>query len=108
MIFMTLIPTHRNDGAPVLAEEQDEFMRMFRQRFGGATIDGQVEGYWLDTAAGRHYFDKSVRVTVSCAPERLAEAEALVIDIGRRLGQNAMYFEVRYFDGVRLLPVPPV
>lgn len=105
MIFVTLIPTHRNDGSPVEQAELDEIVQTFRQRFGGATIDGHVEGYWLDTANGRHYFDKSLRLTVACQPERLHEAEALVTDVGRRLGQQGMYFEVRYYDGVRLLTV---
>lgn len=106
MIFVTLIPTCRNDGTPVSQAELDEIVKGFRERFGGATIDGQVEGYWLDTANGRHYFDKSLRLTVICEPERLHEAEEMVTDVGRKLDQRGMYFEVRYYDGVRLLRVP--
>jgi hypothetical protein len=34
------------------------------------------------------------------------EARELVLRIGQKLGQKAMYFEVRYFDGVEILEVP--
>jgi hypothetical protein len=35
----------------------------------------------------------------------LAEAEEAVRRIGRQLGQKAMYFEVRYYDGIRFLRI---
>jgi hypothetical protein len=44
-----------------------------------------------------------VKVTVACDRARLHEAEEAVCEIGRRLGQKAMYFEVRYADGVTFL-----
>ena len=35
----------------------------------------------------------------------LSQARELVIQIGRQLGQRAMYFEVRYFDGVEIIDI---
>jgi hypothetical protein len=106
VIFITLVPTRRNDGSAVRKRELDAVLDLFWQRFGGATIERGIEGHWVDMANGRHYHEQSVRVTVNCPAERLAEAEALVLEIGRQLGQKAMYFDVRYYDGVRILRVP--
>jgi hypothetical protein len=36
----------------------------------------------------------------------LWEAQQAVTKIGRELGQRAMYFEVRDYDGVQILEVP--
>jgi hypothetical protein len=103
MIFTTLIPTRFNDGSSVPPATLEDVKRGLWVKFGGVTIEGLVQGHWIDTADGRHYQDESIKVTVACDAERLAEAEAEVRDIGRRLKQIAMYFEVRYFDGVRFL-----
>jgi hypothetical protein len=103
MKWTTLIPLKRNDGRRVSRRELREIQTSIWSRFGGASFEGPVDGHWIDHADGRHYQDDSLRVCVVCENERLAEAEALVRDIGRRLGQEAMYFEVQYFDGVRFL-----
>ncbi len=83
--------------------ERNEIQSQIWSLFGGASFDGRVDGHWIDSSDGRHYQDESLRVMVVCENEQLAEAEQLVREIGRRLGQKAMYFEVQYFDGVRLL-----
>ncbi len=103
MMFVTLIPVRRNDGSPVSAAEQDEILQGLWQLFGGITIEGQVTGHWIDDADGRHYQDDSLKVSVLCDTSRLADAENAVREIGRRLGQKAMWFEVRYADGVRII-----
>jgi hypothetical protein len=43
---------------------------------------------------------------VSRANRLLFEAQPAVVKIGRELGQRAMYFEVRDYDGVQILEVP--
>jgi len=105
VIFSTLIPTHRNDGSKVAESETQEILAGLWTRFGGLTIDGIVTGHWIDPADGRHYRDESLKVTIACEPEQIGEAEKAVIEIGRRLGQLEMYFEVRDTD-VRFLKVP--
>jgi hypothetical protein len=36
---------------------------------------------------------------------RPPEVEQLISEVGRNLGQKAMYVEVQYFDGVRILRI---
>lgn len=92
MKFVTLIPLRLNDGTPVDQGELDAIQRDLWQRFGGLTIEGVVEGHWID--GGRHYQDENLKVSVVCESERIVEAIEAVRAIGRRLGQVAMYFEV--------------
>lgn len=103
MKFTTLIPVRRNDGTAVSRAEQRQIIADLFTTFGGVTIDGPIAGHWIDDRDGRHYQDDSLRVTVVCDNDRLREAEDAVLAIGRQLGQEAMYFEVQYFDGVRIL-----
>jgi hypothetical protein len=105
MVFVTLIPVRRNDGSAVSGAEQQDIIRGLWRQFGGVTIEGQVTGHWIDDADGRHYQDDSLKVSVLCDTGRLPEAESVVREIGRRLGQRAMWFEVRYADGVRIIDV---
>lgn len=103
MLCVTLIPTHRNDGSPVSSEEMTELETLFWTRFGGCTIRENVRGVWMDPEDSQTYHDSTTEVAVTCEPERLPEVESLVREIGRRLGQKAMYLEVRYADGIRIL-----
>jgi hypothetical protein len=105
MTFTTIIPRQRNDGSAVSRKELNAILRQLRERFGGVTIDGEVEGHWVDPSDGKHYRERSLKITVACDRERLHEAEDVVREIGRQLGQKAMYFEVRYYDGVRILRI---
>lgn len=105
MLFTTILPKQRNDGSRVSRREMNAILRGLRERFGGVTVEGEVEGQWVDSADGKSYGERSLKVTVACDRERLHEAEDAVRDIGRQLGQKAMYFEVRYFDGVGILRI---
>src|SRR5205085_10911597 len=90
MTFSTIIPKRRNDGSPVSRKEMNAILVTLRVQFGGVTVEGEVEGQWVDEADGRVYHDRSVKVTVACDRSRLHEAEEAVREIGRRLGQKAM------------------
>jgi hypothetical protein len=103
MKFITLIPTRRNDGTEVSDSELAKIKARFWVAFGGCSIEGTVEGHWLED--GKHYIDDSIRISVACDNDRLTEAEELVREIDAQLGQLAMYFEVQYFDGVRILKI---
>ncbi len=63
-----------------------------------------MDGHWVDEE-GKHYHDRGIKVTVACPRERLEEAKEVVRAIGKQLGQKAMYFEVRYYDGVQILKI---
>jgi hypothetical protein len=99
--FTTFVPTHLNDGTPV--EDLRSITQRFAIVFGGCTIEGPAEGHWIDAADGEHFVDEVLKVTVVCDDARLDEAREFVIDLGRRLGQRAMYFEVGPSDGVEFL-----
>jgi thiamine biosynthesis lipoprotein ApbE len=101
--FTTIIPIYRNDGSPVAETDLDEILLTLATQFGGATNEGRTLGHWIDPADGQHYRDEGLMISVVCDNAMLAEAEAAVRHIGVKLGQKAMYFEVRDFDGVRFL-----
>lgn len=105
MKFTTLIPTYRNNGEHVEKAELETIFKSFQAAFGGCSIDGPVRGHWVDETNGTQYADECFRVEVVCDNSRLSEAEAAVVNIGRQLDQETIYFEVRDFDGVRFLRV---
>lgn len=105
MKFTTLVPIRLNDGSATPAELLNEIEIGLAVQFGGCTNEGLVRGYWHDEQ-GQRFHDESYKISVVCENERYQEAVEAVISIGKRLGQLAMYFEVRDFDGVRFLKMP--
>lgn len=106
MKFTTLIPIRFNDGRRVPKRQQRAMIDRLVRRFGGCTNEGLAKGQWIDRAAGILYRDEHERVSVVCDRVQLDEARAAVIEIGVELGQRAMYFEVRDYDGVQILEIP--
>lgn len=49
--------------------------------------------------------DTCWRVCVVCDNELYNDAKQAIVELGKELGQRSMYFEVRDFDGVRMLRV---
>jgi hypothetical protein len=101
----TLIPTRRNDGSRVSGRERAEIVAKFWQRFGGSTIEGKTQGDWVDPVDGTHYRDECWKLVVVTSPEQWPEVEQLIAEVGHDLGQKAMFVEVQYFDGVRILRI---
>lgn len=106
MKFTTLIPTRFNDGQEVPEERLQRIIDELAVRFGGCSVEGITKGQWIDPADRIHYRDESMRVSVVCDRTQLDEARDAVIRIGQELGQRAMYFEVRDYDGVQILETP--
>ncbi|MEX1027653.1 MAG: hypothetical protein WD049_06560 [Candidatus Paceibacterota bacterium] len=103
MKLITRIPTHLNDGSPVSAESMQTIWMMIAERFGGVSVDPPGSGAWLDEQ-GKVYDEPSYLVTFATANRSdYVDARQLVIEIGKLLGQKAMYFEVQYFDGVEII-----
>lgn len=102
MKFITRIPTHLNDGSPVVREVVEAIEAKLVARFGGFTTEAPSHGAWAD-ASGRVYAETAYTVSVACSRDDYADAKALVIEIGRMLEQEAMYFEVQYFDGIEII-----
>ena len=103
MKFTTLIPIRYNDGTPIDPGDLQDIQSEFWHKYGGATFENTVQGYWLDD--GTLYQDECLKIVVSCDNDRLHEVEQHIIQIGKRLRQEAMYLEVQYYDGVRILKI---
>lgn len=96
------LPLADNHGKPFAETYWQEALTALVVQFGGATLGEAREGYWLD--AQQRVRREQVRpVIVSFAPERLEEFRLLVRDLGKRLGQEAMYIR---FDEPRVDVVP--
>lgn len=104
MKFTTLIPTTRNDGTPFDAAFLERVIDQIWEPFQAMTDEGLVRGRW--TAPNGIFFrDTCVKISIACDPGRLNEAIRAVKRAGRRLGQQAMYFEISGYDGVHILVV---
>jgi hypothetical protein len=104
MKFMTYLVAHRNDGMPVTQAELDAILQTAWQRFGGYTLGGIQHGAWVDDA-GALYAEESRPLEIVCDRTMLFEAIKWVKEVGGKLDQKAMYFEVRDYDGVQILEV---
>jgi hypothetical protein len=107
MKFTTLIPLRFNDGRPVPPEQIVRIIDELAVQFKGCSDEGITKGQWLDPKDSQLYRDESRRVAVVCDNLLLGDAQQAVIRIGKELAQRVMYFEVRDYDGVQLLEVPP-
>jgi len=103
MQFRTLIPTTLNDGTPVSTEYVKNLATKLALQFGGCTTEGTMQGVWIDN--GQIYHDEVVCLSVVCEKDQLEEAHQAVMQVGRELRQLAMFFEVRYYDGVQILKI---
>lgn len=75
------------------------------QEFGGTTLGASVEGCWRDQQ-GRMRREPVRPLVLSFAAQRLPDFRQALHEVGRRLGQEAMY--VRYEEPrVELLVVEP-
>jgi hypothetical protein len=97
------LPLTDNAGRPFSDGDWDAAVAVLVDRFGGATLGDPQEGYWV--GAGNRVHRERVRpVTVGFPPGRADEFRAALRDVGRRLGQEALY--VRFSDpAVELIPV---
>jgi hypothetical protein len=84
------LPAAANDGRPFSEEVWQGAVAVLVDRFGGATLAGEQEGWWLDR--DRRLRREPVRpLVVSFERDRLAEFRDLVREVGRRLGQEEVY-----------------
>lgn len=82
-----LLPVNYNDGSPVEPEIFIEIKMALDRQFGGFRIVAPSEGSWHGQVEATH------EIEVSVEPEEVPALRRLVIEIGRRLGQKAMYFD---------------
>ncbi len=82
-----LVPTHYNDGRPVEPEKILLIKKVLDRKFGGCRFILPSEGYWKGQVENTH------EIEVAVLQKRIPELRAVVIEIGRDLGQQAMYFD---------------
>jgi hypothetical protein len=101
-IFLPLIG---HADRPFTEAEWHQAVNLLVAEFGGATLGAPQEGCWRD-AEGRLQREPVRPVIVSFAPERLADFRRTIDEMGRRLGQEAIY--ARFEEPrIELRPVPP-
>jgi hypothetical protein len=100
-----ILPLTGHVDRPFTEAEWQGAVDLLVAEFGGATLGAPQEGCWRD-AQGRLQREPVRPVIVSFGPERLADFRRTIDEVGRRLGQEAIY--ARFEEPrVELRPVPP-
>jgi len=94
----TLLPLRFNDGTEVSSEIFQRILERFWILFGGVTIEGEVDGHWIDSQDQQHYEDRSKKVVVIVSDDQVGAARELIREVRQELGQIVMYFEVADVD----------
>jgi hypothetical protein len=81
------IPLNYPDGREVEPEVVIDIFRWFNRQFGGYTPLGVSEGAWFGLV------ERSMRVEVAVCEDRVQELRQVAYAIGKRLGQQEMYFD---------------
>jgi hypothetical protein len=102
MKFVTRIPTHDNQGRKFGRALLRRIYSRIRDTFGGYSLDGPGLGAWTDSD-GTVYQEQSYVLTIVADRSRRDEVRQMIRDIGRELGQLAMYYEEA--DGAEILDV---
>jgi hypothetical protein len=87
------LPTVDNTGRHFTEEEWRTALMLLTREFGGLTHGPEYEGWWQDAQGALHR--EPVRVLlVTFDRDRLPAFRRTVREVGRRLGQEAMYFRL--------------
>lgn len=91
--FTFLLPLLDNEGQPIPASDWDWMCNELVARYGGWTLDGKVEGAWLDKASGRVYRDSSARYVVVVEESEVQGFLGFLAEVKTRFRQEALYVE---------------
>jgi hypothetical protein len=97
------LPLADNQGRPFGEAEWHDALGGLVTPFGGATLGQELEGCWRN-GRGRLHREWVRPVVISFLPERLPEFRAAVHDVGKRLGQEAIYVR---FEQPRVVLIHP-
>ena len=92
-----LVPVCYNDGRPVEPEKFITIKKTLDRQFGGYRILAPQEGSWQGQIENTH------EIEVAVNPRRIPELRKLVLQIGRELEQQAMYFDAPPVPSVEIL-----
>src|SRR5262245_5356331 len=87
------VPLTDNEGQPINPQVIVDLHRELLAQFGGFTIHPTSQGRW-QSRAGRVYQEEVVVYEVAVPEDKVPLLRDVVIRLGRRLGQLAMYFDV--------------
>lgn len=105
MKITTLVPLQFNDRRPVPEEQLRQIIDGLVKQFGACTEEGKVVGHRPEPDRPGIAHENFLKLSIEMDRERLDEARAAVLQIGRILAQREMYFEVREYDGVQIINV---
>ncbi|MBI3463475.1 MAG: hypothetical protein HY000_10520 [Planctomycetes bacterium] len=86
------LPLTDNNGEPIAAEVILDLQRELLTQFGGYTIHPTSKGRW-QSRGGRVYQEEVVVYEVAVPEEKVPLLREIVVRIGWRLGQLAVYFD---------------
>jgi hypothetical protein len=87
------LPLTDNQGKRFPEGDLQAALTLVVRRFGGATFAEEWEGYWLNDQQ-RLQREPVRRLIVSFDRNRLGEFRQVMREVGRRLGQQAVYFRL--------------
>ena len=92
-----LIPTAFNDGTEVPSALMRQILRDIDEAFDGHTVAGTVSGTYRMRSGG-FAEDDSLEVWVAVEEAAIPALEKMVQSVAKRLGQEAVYFEILNSD----------
>ena len=105
--YLVLVPLQYNNGDPVSPETILDFKEELFLLAGGYSIpDGTVEGAYKMND-GKKQIDHSLQFWVVLPKSQYAELESVVVQLGKKLGQESMYLE-EIHSAVRFVSCLPV
>jgi hypothetical protein len=98
------LPTQDNAGQPFSEERWREAIQLLVTRHGGATVGGELEGWWVEEATGKTYREPVRPVVVTLPRGQVGALEQTAREVGAKLSQEAVYFRLEDAD-VRVISV---
>lgn len=102
---LLLLPTSYNDGTEIPPTVLTDIRRRIDEAFDGHTFDGLCDGTYR-MANGTMARDKSLKVWVAVAPERVNELRNLARVFAGVLRQERLWFEVTDSEVELVEPLP--
>jgi hypothetical protein len=101
--IITLIPLTYNDGQRIPIHVYREFENEILQITGGFSIDGITAGAWMDN--NELFRDRSKKYIIAAREDQVEEVKQVVVRMGKRLQQRAMYFETIHEGTIEFIEI---
>jgi len=93
LVVQFLVPQRDRDGTPYPHRVRRALQNELEERFDGWSLAAEkpLAGAWRNPASGEIEYDRSWRYEVGIEPSRLAEFDAFLAGLARRLEQKAIW-----------------